>query len=131
MRLSQRSLILASAMLATAALVSTPTFAERVHVPFAFSVGHQSLPAGDYTVQRDTTNHFVIFSSEDRRKIYNWILGPGVSDESDNSVKVMFEATDNGYELSSIQYRSKVTQRLNHKHRQTKEDSAVHVIRGL
>ena len=70
--------VLAPAVLAAAALVSTSAMAESVvKVPFNFTVGNKTLPAGSYAVRHDSSKHFVTLLRKGTSDIYTWIIGPG------------------------------------------------------
>ncbi len=129
MRLSLRSLVLAPVLVAAAALTPSLASAERLHVPFAFSVAGKDMPAGSYTVQRDTNGNLVTLASPDRKTSFSWILVPGDAGPNGRDVALRFEQTGSGYELQSIRYRSGVTPRINRKPAQN-DDRAVHEIRG-
>ncbi len=129
MRLSLRSLVLAPALLAAAALTPQPASAAVLHVPFAFTASGHSLPAGDYSVQRDSRGNYVTLVSPDGKHSFNWIIGPGEPKPGDTGVVMRFDPSDSGYTLRSIQYNAAITAVLDKKSRQT-EDRPVHVIRG-
>jgi hypothetical protein len=129
MRLSLHSLVLAPALLAAAALTPQPASAAVLHVPFAFTVSGHSMPAGEYTVTRDTRGSFVILTSPDGKQSFNWIIGPGDQDPHSTGVAMRFDPTEAGYQLQSIRYNALTTPILDKKSRQS-EDRPVHVIRG-
>lgn len=129
MRLSLQSLVLAPAIMVAAALTSQPASAAVLHVPFAFTVSGQTMPAGEYTVNQDSHQAFVTLSSVDGSKKFNWILGPGDPGPGSKGVIMKFAPTENGYNLRSIQYNAMVTPKLDKKTHQN-EDRPLHVIRG-
>ena len=129
MRLSLRSLFLASALVAAAAVTPQLASAAVLHVPFAFTVNGQTLPAGNYSVHRELGGDSVVLVTPDRKKQFNWLLSSGDPDPGSTKVAMVFDSTDSGYALRSIQYDSLVTHRLDKKSHQN-EDRSVHVIRG-
>src|ERR1700738_553117 len=129
MRLSLRSLVLAPALLAAAALTPQPASAAVLHVPFAFSVSGHILPAGDYSVERDSKGSFVTLATPDRKQSFSWIITPGDPGPYETGVILRFDPSDSGYALRSVQYNAMITPRLDKKSRHT-EDRPVHVIRG-
>jgi hypothetical protein len=129
MRLDIRSLVLAPALLAAAAITPQPASAAVLHVPFAFTVSGQTLPAGEYTVDRDLHGGFVTLKSADGSRSFNWMINPGDPAPNALGVVMRFDTTQSGYALQSIQYNAMITQRLDKKLHQN-EDRPVHVIRG-
>jgi hypothetical protein len=129
MRLNIPSLILAPALLAAAALTPQPASAAVLHVPFAFTVAGQTLPAGSYTVDRDSTAGYVTLKSPDGRKSFNWLVGPGEPAPYSTGIAMSFDSTGSGYALRSIRYNAQITSRIDKKLHQN-EDRPVHVIRG-
>ncbi len=129
MRLSLHSLVLAPALLAAAALTPQPASAAVLHVPFAFTVAGQAMPAGEYSVTRDTRGSIVTLTSPSGKESFSWLIGAGDPDPGATGVVLRFDPTDAGYTLRSVQYNAMITARLDKKSRQT-EDRPVHVIRG-
>jgi len=114
MKLSLRTLVLASAFTATAALASIPALAATagatmLHVPFSFTVAGKSLPAGDYLVKRDTGN-FISLASADGSSNHSWISNVG--DKTDGRVVLHFGVDGQNHILESVQYGALVTPRL-------------------
>jgi hypothetical protein len=128
MRLSLHSLILTSALAAAAAVTPQHASAAVLHVPFAFTVNGQILPAGEYTVLHDYTKSFVTLVSADQ-KTFNLLVGPGEPAPGTQGVIMRFDRSDSGYALRNIQYNAMITGRLDKKSHQN-EDRPVHVIRG-
>ena|ERR1700676_2941094 len=129
MRLSLRSLVLAPALMAAAVVTPQLASAAVLHVPFAFTVNGQTLPAGDYSLHRELSGNSVILATPDEKKQFNWLLGPGDPMPGSTKVAMVFDVTDNGYALRTIQYNSSITNRIDKKSHQN-EDRPVHVIRG-
>lgn len=108
--------VLAPAVLAAAALVTTSAMAETVvKVPFNFTVGSKTLPAGNYSVVHDGSSNFVTLIRRGSSDIYTWTLGPGAPDPSDTKVALKFSLVGEDHVLQSIQYGSHVTSRLDKK----------------
>lgn len=108
-----RKVIMASAIVATAALAANSAMASTtVYVPFSFAVAGKILPAGSYQVERDSTGSFVTLESQELSKTFTWIIGPGQPDPTDRKIALRFESGDRIHVLESIQYGSKVTPKL-------------------
>lgn len=108
--------VLAPAVLAAAALVTTSATAEtNLKVPFNFTVGTKTLPAGNYAVLHDGSSNFVTLIRKGSSDIYTWTLGPGDPDPSDSKVSLKFDLVGDAHILQSIQYGSQVTARLDKK----------------
>jgi hypothetical protein len=129
MRLNLRSLVLAPALLAAAALTPQLASAAVLHVPFAFTVSGHTLPAGEYTVNRDLHGGYVTLKSADGASSFNWMITPGDPSPDSTKVAMRFDVTDSGYTLQSIQYGSLITPKLDKK-LHLNEDRPVHIIRG-
>jgi hypothetical protein len=118
MRINFRSLVLASAAVAATAIATLPaqaatTGAITLNVPFSFTVDHQSLPAGKYLVQRDSTGNFIKLQSENGSRTFNWVALS--SDESANRIILRFDERGESHELQSIQVGPLTTPRLDRK----------------
>lgn len=129
MRLNLHSLILAPALLAAAAITPQTASAAVLHVPFAFTVSGQVLPAGNYTVDRDLNMGYVTLKTADAKQSFTWMIAPGEPAPNAVGVIMRFDNTDSGYVLRNIQYNAQITTRLDKKHHQN-EDRPVHEIRG-
>jgi hypothetical protein len=70
----------------------------RVSVPFAFTAGKASLPAGDYTVSENDSHVFMIRGT----KGSIILLGTPGSDTDDDRSALSFERTDKGYLLRTV-----------------------------
>ena len=95
---------------------------------FPFYAGDVKLPAGDYKVVRDSKLSVVTLVTTNQRS-FNWLLAPGDPNPGDQGVIMLFDNTDSGYALRSIQYNALITRQLDKKSHQN-EDRPVHVIRG-
>lgn len=129
MRLDLRSLVLAPALMAAAAFTPQPASAAVLHVPFAFTVSGKTLPAGEYTVDRDLHGGYVTLKSADGRQSFNWMITPGEPSPTASGVMMRFDSTESGYVLQTIQYDAMITRHLDKTLHQN-EDRPVHVIRG-
>jgi hypothetical protein len=113
MRSKLGSLVLASAALAAVASAAIPAVASTattLNVPFNFTVEGKSLPAGVYSVQRDTAGHFVKLQGKDASQSFTWICGTAAS--SGDRVILKFDGLSQKHVLESIQFGPLVTPRL-------------------
>ena len=109
-----RSLVLASVVLATAAFtVQTAMAATTLNVPFAFTVGDQTLPAGHYAVVHDSNNNSVKLVGATRS--FTWVIHPGDGAPSDNRVILKFDDLGSVRTLRAIQYGPMTTSQLDKK----------------
>ena len=129
MRYIPRLLVLAPVLLAALAFMPQQASAAVLHVPFDFAVSGRVLPAGNYSVNRDSKGTFVVLTTPDGKRSFNWLIGPGDPDPNQQGIKLRFDSTKSGYALRSIQYSSMITRQLD-KNLRGSEDRPVHVIRG-
>lgn len=127
MRITPRSLVLASAVLAAAAFTTHSAAAETLRVPFDFTVNGRTMPAGNYNVVRDGISSFVRLQNADATQSYNWTLEPGDPAPSSTAVTMFFDQNGSSYALRSIQYHALSTARLDKHHA---EESVVRVVSG-
>lgn len=114
MKNTLRSLVLASAFLATAAFtVKTAMAATTLNVPFAFTVGNQTCPAGHYLVDRDSNGNSVKLVGATQS--FTWAIHPGDPAPGDSRVVLKFDDIGSAHALSAIQYGSLTTSRLDKK----------------
>lgn len=119
MRFNLRSIVLAPAMLATAALAIQPSTAwaarsgSTVHIPFEFEVAGQAYPAGVYHVHVGTLYNTVAL--ENGSHTFVWIIGPGDANPADQRTILKFDVLGERHLLRSIQYRAMSTSRLDKK----------------
>ena len=114
MKNTLRSLVLASTVLATAAVtVKTAMAATTLNVPFAFTVGNQTCPAGHYLVERDFNGNEVKLVGATTS--FTWVIHPGDAAPSENRVVLKFHDIGSAHTLSAIQYGSLTTSRLDQK----------------
>jgi hypothetical protein len=112
MKLNFRTSILASAIVAAAALAINPALAETrtVTVPFDFTVGTTNLPAGAYIVEKATFGNFVKLQDKDSSKSFTWVATPSAG--KSGRIILRFEEQGQTHALQSIQYGSLVTPKL-------------------
>ena len=109
-----RSLILASAVLATAALTVKSAMASTiVDVPFAFTVGNQECPAGHYLVERSNDGGSVTLVGA--TKSFAWGIHPGDAAPTDTRVVLKFDELGSARQLNAIQYGAMTTSRIDKK----------------
>jgi hypothetical protein len=131
MRSKFSTLVLASAALAAVGLATIPAVAETsttLNVPFSFTVGGQSLPAGAYSVQRDSSGSFLRFQGKDSSQSFVWTALSGTS--RNDRVVLKFDELGQTHALQSVQYGPLVTIKLNKKKRST-EDMSPQNMPGL
>ena len=79
--------LLASAVMATAALATNNALAETmVNVPFSFTVNGKTCPAGRYTVDRNLMTGVVTLRNDDWKRGFMWIAGSGEPAPGDSRV---------------------------------------------
>jgi hypothetical protein len=118
-----RALVLASAALAAAAFTSNTAKAEgtALHVPFSFTVAGKSLPAGEYTVEKDHRGNFLKLQSEDSGQ--NVILVAAPTAVEGGIVSLKFDTQGDTHILHSVQYGHVITARLDKQKKQREEIS--------
>jgi hypothetical protein len=124
MRSKLSTFVLASAALAAVALSTIPAMAstsKTLTVPFSFTVNGKNLPAGEYYVVRDDTQHFVGLQSQHSSQSFLWIANPSAT--RTDRVILKFDSQGNTHVLQSIQYGPLVTSRLDRKSRKTEDVS--------
>jgi hypothetical protein len=123
------ALVLASAAIAATSMAAVPAIAATsttLNVPFSFTVNGRSLPAGEYSVVRDSTGSFVRLQGKDASQSYTWTgLSTGVDS---GRVTLRFNAESDQHALESVQYGSLVTSRMDKKSR--KAEHATQQISG-
>ncbi len=130
MKFKFATLVLASAVMAAAAVTTVPAVAAtstRLNVPFSFTVGGKVLPAGTYSVERDISGSLLKLQSEDARHSYSSIAIHGASD--DHRVVLRFGIDGQMHVLQTIQAGSAITPRLDKKNRKT-EDVSPQIVVG-
>jgi hypothetical protein len=129
MRSIVHKFILASVVMAAAALATNTAMAEGVliKVPFNFIVAGKNCPAGLYSVQRDSASHILFLQSRTQPQIFGWVAGPGAPEPNDGRVRLKFTEDGMTHTLQSVQYRSLITARLD-KHTPHSEHSRETII---
>lgn len=118
MKIKFSTLVLASAALAAAALTTIPAMAATtttLNVPFSFTVNGHSLPAGQYSVQRDTSGNFLRLQGKDGSENFLWVAAATSGDTG--RVILRFDEQGQTHALHSVQYGPAVTTRLDRKTR--------------
>ncbi|MGD0629785.1 MAG: hypothetical protein ABR987_10545 [Terracidiphilus sp.] len=126
MRSKLSTFVLASTALAAAALATFPAVAEtttKLNVPFSFTVNGRSLPAGEYSVQRD--NSFVRLQGKDASESFTWIAAPTAN--KGNKVILKFDPRGRAHALQSVQYGPFVTTTLDKKSGKSEDMSPQYV----
>ena len=111
MQINLRTLVLASAVMATAALTSIPAVAAHagatiLHVPFAFSVAGKTLAAGDYMVKCDS-NNIISLQSADASQHFSWVTN--ITPENGGRVVLRFGNNGQIHVLEAVQFGALVT----------------------
>jgi hypothetical protein len=122
MRSKLCTFILASTALVAAALATLPAVAATsttLNVPFSFIVNGKSLPAGEYSVQCDSSGSLVRFASKDASQRFTWIAEPTAT--SSDKVILKFDPQGETHVLESVQYGTLVTVRIDRKSRKSGE----------
>jgi hypothetical protein len=129
MRITLRSIVLALAVLATAAFTTKTASAASatVRVPFNFNVNGKMLPAGTYSVERGLGGNFVSLKDGENAFVGQWLLKSGDAAPDETAVTLRFDEGDGKYALRSIQYNAGVTGRLD---KDTSEVRAIHIVHG-
>jgi hypothetical protein len=115
MRTFLSKLFLAPVVMAAAALATNPAMAATtVKVPFSFTVAGKDCPAGSYSVARDRSGNLITLTSLETSQRFQMVAGPGDSAPAGEAV-LHFNQDGSAHTLSSIQYESLVTPRLDKK----------------
>jgi hypothetical protein len=119
--------ILAPAIMAAAALATIPAVAEtaNVKVPFNFTVAGQNLPAGNYSVQRDSPGNFIRLQSRQSSQSFAWIASASASSQKTAAASLIFDRDGQKYTLQSVQAGPLVTPRLDHKRASDSERTTI------
>jgi hypothetical protein len=124
-----RKFLVASAAVAAIALASNSAMAEaKLNVPFSFTVGHKTLPAGQYKVEKRGSNNIVTLTNQDSTIKYSWILAPGDPSPYSNAVVLKFDTANETHALRSIEYGPQSTTRLDRgrdRHEHPKVDTVI------
>jgi hypothetical protein len=99
---------------AAACAASVPASAQSnqvlVKVPFAFTVGATSMPAGDYSVREDSTGVMFI-TSQERRKTIGVLTSADVPNQSSEAA-LRFDKVNGHYSLSEVVLTSEPSRRI-------------------
>ena len=116
MRTIVSKLVLASLVAASAALTPNVASAETtVKVPFDFKVQGKAMPAGVYIVEQDGFNNMVTLMDKDSARGFSLILRPGDAAPGDHRISLKFDNIGDAHVLRSVQYRSRVSAKLDDK----------------
>jgi hypothetical protein len=125
-----RNFVLAPAAMAAAALTTNTAMAETtLKVPFSFTVDGKDLPAGLYSVQRQSSHNLVTLKSKDASQSFTWVVGPGEPAPTATAVILRFNELGESHALLSVQYGPVITSRLNKKTKQT-EHMPTRIVPG-
>ena len=113
MRSILHHIVLASAVMASAALAPNTAAAETVKVPFNFTVAGQTWPAGVYSVKKDSSGNLVTLSSRDAKKNFSCVIGPGAPGPTETLVTLRFDNMGETHSLRFVQYGSLISSPLN------------------
>ncbi len=122
MRSKLSTFFLASTALAAAALATLPAVAEtttKLNVPFSFTVDGRSLPAGVYSIHRDS--NFVRLQGTDASQSFTWIAAPTAA--RGDQVILRFDPQGQTHALQSVQYGPLVTTNLDRRSKKSEEMS--------
>jgi len=112
MRITLRSFFLALAVLAASAFTARTAAAASVRVPFDFNIDGKTLPAGTYTVTRDTNGNLVTLESQDCKYAYSWLVMRDSVEQPAHAVTLRFDENSGNYALRSVEYDTLITKRL-------------------
>jgi hypothetical protein len=102
------AIVITAGSLSTHAAIAETT----LKVPFSFTVAGQSMPAGTYSVSKDSLHNVVTLKSMDESKTFSAVLVPGDPAPGDSHVALKFDQSGNGHTLKSIQYGPEITSSL-------------------
>jgi hypothetical protein len=113
MRSAFRKLFLAPAILAAAAVATSPLMAEtQLNVPFSFTAAGKVCPAGVYHVDQGPVADTVRLVSDDASRSFVWVVTPGSPQPTDQRIVLTFDNFGGTHALQSLQFRNKITSRL-------------------
>jgi hypothetical protein len=126
-----RTLVVAPAVLAVAALAINTASAEEAHikVPFSFTVNGKICPAGTYSLARDNNYSNVVTLRGKDTASFTWVLGPGDAAPTDSKVVLRFDETSDTHALNAIQYGPLVKTGLDKNTKHT-EHATTRIIQG-
>lgn len=130
MRSKFSTFVLASAALAAVALATIPAVAATsttLNVPFSFTVGGHSLPAGLYSVQQDLSGGILRLQSRDGSRSFSSIAIP--SEKNGDRAVLRFNTVGQTHVLEFIQSGPLITPKLDKKTRKA-EDLSPQTLPG-
>ncbi len=108
-----RTILPALVLTAAVAFVTKPALADaHVQVPFSFTVGGKTLPAGQYIVKTDAMTNTVSLANRRHHQTMTWVTVPTKNDAPASRVVLRFDADGGSHKLQSIQYGASITSRL-------------------
>ena len=108
MRSILRSLVLAPALLGTAAFAASTT---AVDVPYSFVAQGKVYPAGQYDVSHEVNSNFLTVRKHDAPST-NFTVTAGAGGEVGNTVSLKFDSYGNTHVLNAVRYGRLMTARL-------------------
>jgi len=109
-------MILAPAILAAAALATQSASAESfAKVPFNFTAAGKVWPAGEYSIQKNSSNTAVTLTSKKNQQSFTALLGPGEANPTDTNVTLRFDDVNGARALREVQYKYEITSQLDKK----------------
>ena len=120
MQTNFRSIVLATAALAVAALTIQTARAEttRVKIPFSFVAAGKSLPAGEYIVERNANTNFLSLQAQSTGQTILFVVSP--TGDGGKTVSLRFNEHDHVHALESVHYGSLSTSKVDKS--RTRED---------
>jgi hypothetical protein len=116
MRFIFGKMILAPVILAAAALAIQSANAESfAKVPFNFTAAGKAWPAGEYSIEKNSSGTAVTITSRETSRAFTTLLGPGDAAPNDTNVTMRFDTINGGHALRSVQYAYEITSRLDKK----------------
>jgi hypothetical protein len=115
MRFTLGKMVLATAALAVAAMVTTPAKASTVNVPFSFAAAGHVWPAGTYTVQKSMNGAAVAIKNNQSGLSFMSLLRPGEPGPYDTTVTLEFDRIGANHALRTVQFGPAITSRLDRK----------------
>ncbi len=130
MKFSVRNIVIASVVMAAAAVTAVSASAEtHLNVPFSFTVAGKVCPAGVYLVNKDLNTRLVTLTSKNTPETFRWLVNPGSPAPNDSRVTLRFDEVGDSYTLKSVQYGALITSNLDKKSK-TNENVSVRIIQG-
>jgi hypothetical protein len=129
MQSMMRSLLLAPAMLAGAALATNSALATTLNVPFSFTANGKVCPAGRYEINEDMQRSVVTLRNPAHAFSFAWLTSPGDPAPTATTVLMQFDRSDQGYQLRRVQYGPMVTSQLDKKSKHA-EHAPIETIQG-